>query len=50
VVGVGFELARLDSIAPEPHDQRLDAMVTEAGVYYPEVASATRESPFSALP
>ena len=33
VVGVGFELARLDSIAAEPHDQRLDAMVTEAGVF-----------------
>jgi 5-formyltetrahydrofolate cyclo-ligase len=35
VVGVGFELARLDSISPEPHDQRLDAMVTEAGVFRP---------------
>ena len=33
VVGVGFELARLDSISPEPHDQRLDAMVTEVGVF-----------------
>ena len=31
-VGVGFELARTDSIAPEPHDMRLDAIVTEAGV------------------
>ena len=34
-VGVGFELARLDSICPEPHDQRLDVMVTEAGVFRP---------------
>lgn len=34
-VGVGFELARLDSICPEPHDQRLDVMVTEAGVFQP---------------
>ncbi|WP_295510722.1 5-formyltetrahydrofolate cyclo-ligase [Accumulibacter sp.] len=33
VVGVGFELARLNSINPEPHDQPLDAMVTEAGVF-----------------
>jgi 5-formyltetrahydrofolate cyclo-ligase len=34
-VGVGFELARLDSIDPEPHDQPLDVMVTEAGVFRP---------------
>ena len=32
-IGVGFELARLDSIHPEAHDQRLDAMVSEAGVF-----------------
>lgn len=31
-VGVGFELARTDSIAPEPHDMRLDVIVTDAGV------------------
>jgi 5,10-methenyltetrahydrofolate synthetase len=29
-VGVGFELARVDSVRPEPHDVRLDAIVTEA--------------------
>lgn len=34
-VGVGFELARLDSIHPEAHDQPLDAMVTEAGILRP---------------
>lgn len=33
-VGVGFELARVDSIYPEAHDVALDAMVTEAGVYW----------------
>jgi len=33
-IGVGFELARVDSIRPEPHDQPLDAMVTEAGVFF----------------
>jgi 5,10-methenyltetrahydrofolate synthetase len=31
-IGVGFELARVDSIRPEAHDERLDAVVTEAGV------------------
>ena len=32
-IGVGFELARVASIAPEAHDIRLDAVVTEAGVF-----------------
>ncbi len=32
-IGVGFELSRVDSIHPIPHDVRLDAMVTEAGVF-----------------
>lgn len=32
-IGVGFELARVDSIRPETHDVRLDAMVSEAGVF-----------------
>jgi 5-formyltetrahydrofolate cyclo-ligase len=31
-IGVGFELARVDSIRPEAHDIRLNAMVSEAGV------------------
>ena len=31
-IGVGFELARVDSIHPEPHDIRLDAIVSEAGI------------------
>ena len=30
-IGVGFELGRVASIQPEPHDQRLDWIVTEAG-------------------
>lgn len=34
-VGVGFEINRLDSIRPEPHDQRLDWIVTEAGAFRP---------------
>ena len=32
-IGVGYELARVDSIGPLPHDIRLDAMVSEAGVF-----------------
>ena len=32
-IGVGFELARVDSIRPEVYDLPLDAMVTEAGVF-----------------
>lgn len=32
-IGVGFELARVASIHPEPHDIRLDAIVSEAGVW-----------------
>ncbi|WP_300321194.1 5-formyltetrahydrofolate cyclo-ligase [Accumulibacter sp.] len=35
VIGVGFELARVDSIRPEAHDQPLDVMVTEAGIFRP---------------
>ncbi len=33
-IGVGFELSRVDSIRPHAHDIRLDAMVSEAGVFY----------------
>lgn len=32
-IGIGFELARIDSIHPEPHDVQLDAIVSEAGVF-----------------
>lgn len=31
-IGVGFELGRLESIAPQPHDIPMDAIVTETGV------------------
>lgn len=33
VVGVGFEINRLDSIRPESHDLPLDWIVTEAGAF-----------------
>ena len=32
VIGVGLQSARLDTIAPQPHDVPLAAVVTEAGV------------------
>jgi 5,10-methenyltetrahydrofolate synthetase len=32
-VGVGFEINRLASLAPEAHDQRLDWIVSEAGAF-----------------
>lgn len=31
-IGIGFELARVSSIFPAPHDIPLDAVVTEAGM------------------
>ena len=32
-IGVGFELARMDSVFPADHDIRLDAIVTESGAF-----------------
>jgi 5-formyltetrahydrofolate cyclo-ligase len=37
-IGVGFELGRLASIDPQPHDQAMDWIVTEAGVSRPSGA------------
>lgn len=34
-IGVGPEAARLATIFPQPHDIRLDAIVTEAGLRFP---------------
>jgi 5,10-methenyltetrahydrofolate synthetase len=34
-IGVGFELARVASVVPQAHDQPLDWIVTEAGVFRP---------------
>lgn len=42
VIGVGFEAARLPTIYPQPHDVRLDYVVTEAGVRFGERAAARR--------
>lgn len=33
LIGVGFEVGRLDSIHPQPHDIPMDVIVTEAGIY-----------------
>lgn len=35
-IGVGFELGRVPDIRPQPHDIRLDVIVTEAGVLRPD--------------
>lgn len=32
VIGIGHAFARIDSIRPQPHDQRLDLLVTEEGI------------------
>ena len=32
VIGIGFDEARLSTIYPQPHDIRLDMILTEAGV------------------
>ncbi len=32
-IGVAYEAQRVGSVAVEPHDQRLDAFVTERGIY-----------------
>lgn len=39
-IGVGFELARVASIHPETYDIRMDAMVSEAGVFHHAPAHA----------
>lgn len=31
-IGIGYEFSRLDTIFPQPHDIRLDVIITEAGV------------------
>lgn len=33
IIGVGYEMSRLDTLYPQPHDIRMDVIVTEAGVH-----------------
>ncbi len=35
-VGVGFELSRVDSALPQPHDCPMDWIVTESGLFRPD--------------
>jgi 5-formyltetrahydrofolate cyclo-ligase len=47
-IGVGYELGRLETIHPRPHDIPMDAIVTEAGVFESparRVGSPGRASP-----
>jgi 5-formyltetrahydrofolate cyclo-ligase len=44
-IGVAFELGRLDTIAPEPHDIPMDAVVTEAGVFEPSAGWLVERDP-----
>jgi 5,10-methenyltetrahydrofolate synthetase len=34
-IGVAFEILRVDTLHPQPHDVRMDFIVTEAGIYRP---------------
>jgi 5-formyltetrahydrofolate cyclo-ligase len=34
-VGVGFEIGRVDSVLPQPHDRPMEWIVTEAGIFQP---------------
>jgi 5-formyltetrahydrofolate cyclo-ligase len=42
LVGVGFELGRVETIAPQPHDIPMDLIVTELGVFRPAGGMPTR--------
>ena len=35
VIGVGFEIGRVTTTYPQPHDERLDWIVTESGLFKP---------------
>jgi len=39
VIGIGFEICRLDTIAPRQHDIPMDMIVTEAGIFRRENAA-----------
>lgn len=38
IIGVGFEIARLSTIYPQPHDIPMDVIVTDTGVWSRQVA------------
>lgn len=33
VIGVGYDQARIPSVRPQPHDRRMDLVVTESGIH-----------------
>lgn len=41
-VGVGFEVGRVASVLPQPHDRPMAWLVTEAGVFRPDDSSSER--------
>jgi 5,10-methenyltetrahydrofolate synthetase len=43
VIGVGLHSAKLATIYPQPHDVRLDAIVTEEGIQYSATAKSEHE-------
>ena len=44
-IGVGFELARLATVHPQPHDIAMDFVVTEAGIHAVSKARLERITP-----
>lgn len=50
-IGVGFELGRLETIHPQPHDIPMDAIVTEAGVarYAADREAVSPADPFALM-
>ena len=36
MIGIGFEICRLETINPQPHDIPMDLIVTDAGIFQPE--------------
>lgn len=43
-IGVGFDLSRMQTIRPQPHDISMDFMVTQSGVYLPTSSGLTLAS------
>jgi len=44
-IGVAFEILRLDSVHPQPHDIAMDFVVTEAGVYQATASGLILKNP-----
>jgi 5-formyltetrahydrofolate cyclo-ligase len=44
-IGVGFEIGRLETIHPQPHDVPMDLIVTERQVFRGSAAMTVTEGP-----